>query len=215
MSQLIDEFKKLLARFERCARHAGNSDEVIADATASARAALAAAQAAGTDDKQQVQAAAEWAYANGAKCISPAWEGDSIDWHAIARGMLGAIRALSPPASAETKSGDYAIVPGPVIRRLLAAVKNNPPLSGREKINIRDFLTKLPAAGFTSDQSAEVGVDASEDVSGSQPAPLSASAPTGVPTEEKIGAAITAALNRGGVRDAARAVKALLSKELP
>lgn len=68
------------------------------------RAALAAAQAAGADDKQQVQAAAEWAYANGAKCISSAWEGDSIDWHAIARGMLGAIRALSPPASVETES---------------------------------------------------------------------------------------------------------------
>ncbi len=40
---LLAALQNLVPRFERCCRHAGNSDEVIADATADARAAIAKA----------------------------------------------------------------------------------------------------------------------------------------------------------------------------
>lgn len=44
---LLAALKRLLGKFENCARRAGNDDEVIADATAFARAAVAKAEGAG------------------------------------------------------------------------------------------------------------------------------------------------------------------------
>lgn len=41
---LYEALANMLPRFERCCRHAGNSDDVIADATAQARAALSQAR---------------------------------------------------------------------------------------------------------------------------------------------------------------------------